>query len=366
MGNLHLVTGYAGAPHVASSDQGSLYEAVIRSGQFVLDAGSNFAASIVTNNQIRVNDGELMMQGRHVKLNPGAYVDLAIDNGTQGYRRTDLVVARYTLNIGTGIEECNLVVLKGTPAESNPSDPEYTTSNINAERALQHDFPLYRVSISGLVLEGLTALFDLQKSMFDFVQAAINTINSNLHWSVKTVNDLRAINTSDTTLFKNGTLIMVQELGLFVFNRSAIGGNGADGNAIIAPVTGGGGWVPTTPTDIPLSGREVSTAAELDIQLTNILSSMAGNSIKYTIINCVLPFAPFGGGIIHMTVYKTNNNFAVIEARVYNSNPNIAWQFTRSRYGGTWGEWVKLPHLDSNGKIPLDQLPTNIMTASVE
>ena len=169
MGNLHLVTGYSGAPHVASSDQGSLYEALIRSGQFVLDAGAKFAASIVSNNQIRVNDGELMMQGRYVKLTPGAYVDLAVENGTQGYLRTDLVVARYTKNAVTGVEECSLVVIKGTPAESNPADPEYTTGNLNAEGTLQHDFPLYRVSISGLVLEGLTALFEPEKSLFDYV-----------------------------------------------------------------------------------------------------------------------------------------------------------------------------------------------------
>lgn len=169
MGNLHLVTGYAGAPHVASSDQGSLYESLIRSGQFVLDAGAKFSASIITNNQIRVNDGELMMQGRYVKLTPGAYVDLTIDNGTQGYSRNDLIVARYTRNAGSGIEECSLVVLKGEPAKSSPSDPEYTTGNLNAEGALQHDFPLYRVSISGFVLDGLTVLFEPQESLFDYV-----------------------------------------------------------------------------------------------------------------------------------------------------------------------------------------------------
>lgn len=169
MGNLHLVTGYAGTPHVASSDQGSFHEAFIRSGQFVLDVGAKFSASIVTNNQIRVNDGEIMMQGRYVKLTPGAYVDLTIENGAQGYLRNDLVVARYTKNADTGIEECNLVVIKGTPAETNPSDPEYTTGIINANGALQNDLPLYRVSLSGLVLEGLTALFETEKSLYDSV-----------------------------------------------------------------------------------------------------------------------------------------------------------------------------------------------------
>lgn len=169
MGNLHLVTGYSGTPHVASSDQGSLFEALIRSGQFVMDAGAKFAASIVSNNQIRVSDGELMMQGRHVKLTPGAYVDLAIANGAQSFLRRDLIVARYTRNADNGIEECSLVVLKGTQAESNPSDPEYITGNLNADGALQHDFPLYRVSISGLNIGELEALFAPQKSIFDSV-----------------------------------------------------------------------------------------------------------------------------------------------------------------------------------------------------
>ncbi len=184
MGNLHLVTGYAGAAHVASSDQGSFHEAFIRSGQFVLDAGAKFAASIVSNNQIRVNDGELMMQGRYVKLTPGAYVDLAVENGTQGYLRSDLIVARYTKNADTGIEECSLVVIKGTPAESNPADPAYTTGNLNAEGALQHDFPLYRVSLSGLVLEGLTVLFETEKSLYDSVLRLIGgTMTGNIAMS---------------------------------------------------------------------------------------------------------------------------------------------------------------------------------------
>ncbi len=366
MGNLHLVTGYSGEAHVASSDQGSLFEALIRSGQFVMDAGAKFSASIVSNNQIRVNDGELMMQGRHVKLTPGSYVDLAIENGTQGYLRADLIVARYTRNAATGVEECNLVVISGAPAGSNPSDPEYTTGDLNAEGALQHDFPLYRVSISGLVLEGLTALFAPEKSVFDYMKHELNNVYGNLHVSVKTLSDLRSINTSDTTLFKNGTLIMVQEIGLFVFNRSAVGGNGADGNAIIAPFNGGGGWVPTTPSDIPLTGREVSTASELDTQLTYMLTNMSNNTIKHAVVNCVQPFAPFGGGIIHMTIYKTNNAYAVIEARAYYSTPNVALQYTRSRYSNTWGEWTKLPYLDSNGKIPLDQLPSSVLPASIE
>ena len=166
MGNLHLVTGYAGQPHVTAADQGSLFEALIGSGTFVMEAGAKFAASIISNNKIRVSDGELLMQGRHVKLAPGSYVDLTIENGAQGYLRNDLIVARYTRNHETGIEECSLVVLKGTQAESNPSDPEYTTGRINADGAMQHDFPLYRVPLSGLNVGTLVALFTPTKAIY--------------------------------------------------------------------------------------------------------------------------------------------------------------------------------------------------------
>ena len=169
MGNLHLVTGYAGQPHVTAADQGSFVERLIREGEFVMEAGTNFAASIVSNNQIRVGDGEMMMQGRHVKLAPGAYVDLTIENGAQGYLRRDLIVVRYTKNFSTGIEECSLVVLKGAQAENNPSDPEYSTGNLNADGAQVNDFPLYRVPLSGLNVGNLEKLFEPQKSIFDSV-----------------------------------------------------------------------------------------------------------------------------------------------------------------------------------------------------
>ena len=191
MGNLHLVTGYAGEPHVTSADQGSLFEALIRGGQFVMEAGANFAASIVTNNLIRVSDGELMMQGRHVKLTPGAYVDLTIDNGAQGFLRNDLIVARYTRNAVNGVEECSLVVLKGTPVEINPSDPEYTVGNLNSESTLQHDFPLYRVPISGLNVGTLEALFVSQKSLYNSILPTTGgTMTGNIAMSGKKITGL--------------------------------------------------------------------------------------------------------------------------------------------------------------------------------
>ena len=159
MANLHLVTGHAGSGHITATDQGAFNAALMGKGQIVLGAGNALQAQVISNNLIRVLDGELMMQGRFVRLEPGTYVDLAIDNGTQGTKRNDLIVARYSKNAATGVEECNLVVIKGESAASNPVDPECTEGDITNSEALLNDFPLWRIPIDGINVGNPVALF---------------------------------------------------------------------------------------------------------------------------------------------------------------------------------------------------------------
>lgn len=160
MAKLHLVTGYAGENHITASDVASLNAAIFGTGQCVLNRGSQLAATIVTNNKISVADGDIMMQGRHIRLAEGTTVDLTIENGAQGYMRNDLIVARYTKD-SNGVEECALVVIKGTAVTSNPVDPEYTHGDLINEQAVQNDMPLYRVPLNGLNIGGLVPLFTI-------------------------------------------------------------------------------------------------------------------------------------------------------------------------------------------------------------
>lgn len=161
MSNVHLVTGYAGQAHVTAADDGSFNTAIFGVGQYVLNIGNKLAASVVTNNKITVSDGDILMQGRHIRLNEGSTVDLTIDNGAQGKLRNDLIVARYTKDAVSGVEEVNLVVIKGTAVDSDPADPEYTSGDIINDHALLNDMPLYRVPLNGLTVGTLTPLFSV-------------------------------------------------------------------------------------------------------------------------------------------------------------------------------------------------------------
>lgn len=166
--NLHLVTGHAGTNHITSADQGAYNACVIGSGNYVLDKGNKFAISVISNNQVRILDGDILFQGRHIRLNENTYVDLIIENGEQGKLRNDLIVCRYTKDSSTTVEKANLVVIKGTSSESSPSDPDYSTGDLLENHDAQADFPLYRIPIDGLSIQTPVCLFgDVKASIYD-------------------------------------------------------------------------------------------------------------------------------------------------------------------------------------------------------
>lgn len=171
----HLVTGRAGAAHVTAADVGSLLAGIIGAGKYVLGTGDSFSAEIVSNNLIKIRSGDLLNQGRHIRISNEDYEECEIENGSQGLKRRDLIVMRYTRDIENDIETAEVAVIKGTPAES-PKDPAYVTGDIIAGD-LTDDFPLYRVCLNGISIEKVekmfTSLLDV-KSIYDKLVAVNN------------------------------------------------------------------------------------------------------------------------------------------------------------------------------------------------
>lgn len=166
---LHLITGYAGQEHITSADQGAYNEATFGSGQFVLNRGQKFKATILTNNSIQIADGEAMLQGRYIKMATGATETVSIDNGTSGYKRIDRIVIRYSKDTSTSVESASLVVIKGASTTTTPSAPAYTTGNITDGDDVVADMPLYTVNIDGINITSVVASFVTKTSMVDYM-----------------------------------------------------------------------------------------------------------------------------------------------------------------------------------------------------
>lgn len=156
---MQIVTGYEGQPHVTAWQDRDLNQGVFGPDTYILGVGSKLAATIISNNTIHIADGSLVLQGCQGCIQKGTYDTISIDNGTQGMQRRDLIVAQYSRNGSTGVEEMSLVVIKGTAAASNPSDPAYTTGDIqNGDTLVQ--VPIYRVVLNGLSITSVDRLVD--------------------------------------------------------------------------------------------------------------------------------------------------------------------------------------------------------------
>ena len=174
---LNLVTGYGGTPHV-TADEEAVKNLMTFEDFLVTENGEQLAHTIVSNNQIRINSGDIMAQGRLVRIE--GHEDVTIETGTQAMNRKDLICLRYTKDSSTGIESVALVAIKGTPASGAAEVPAHTAGNI-LEGDSPVDFPLYVVTIEGLTVTEVTAQFTPSKKIHEQlaeIQIGMNEANA--------------------------------------------------------------------------------------------------------------------------------------------------------------------------------------------
>ena len=159
-----LITGLGDEPHVDAGDVGGFQAGIVGVEDYVLPAGEQMKATVISNNKIRIAEGEAVMQGRHWRIKPNTYEDVTIENGTQNMNRKDAIIARYTKNADTGIEKVELAVLKGTPTSGTAIAPAQEKGNI-LEGTMKHEMLLYIVSLKGLNIESVTEEFNVLMNM---------------------------------------------------------------------------------------------------------------------------------------------------------------------------------------------------------
>lgn len=149
-------------------------QAIMGADSYVCDVGQKFAATLVSNASLKLADGEGVLQGVRFRIPYGSTVALTITAGTAGYKRIDLVVARYTKSTGA----INFVVMKGTNATSSPATPAYNTGSVLGGAATV-DFPLYKITLDGTAVSSVDKLFTQLQTMAE-LQTAVNKLNTEI------------------------------------------------------------------------------------------------------------------------------------------------------------------------------------------
>lgn len=146
---MNIVTGYRGTPHITANEAQAMNQGIFGTGNYVLDVGNKFAATLESATSVAIQDGEGVIQGVQFRIAPGSVENVSISPGTSGYKRIDYICARYTKNASTGIEDVTLVVVEGTPDASTPTAPTINTGDVLTGSS-PVDFALWEVDLDGL------------------------------------------------------------------------------------------------------------------------------------------------------------------------------------------------------------------------
>lgn len=175
---MDIITGYVGSPHVTAEQDRDINIGIFGAESYVLRTGSQLKAEVSSNNEIKIRDGVIMHQGCAASIKKNTYDSLTIVNGSQGMKRIDLVVARYSRNQSTKVESLTLKVIQGTPVTGTPSAPGYTTGDIQAGD-LVADMPLYQVVINGLNITAVKQVFNTVDTVAELNGKSIVDFGSN-------------------------------------------------------------------------------------------------------------------------------------------------------------------------------------------
>ena len=152
-----LETGNTGYDVTAESD-GSLYASFIGKDSYITKTGTQFEATVQSNNSIKIDSGDAVLNGRHFWISADDSEIVTINSGTSGYNRIDLICIQYEKGTN-GVETGSLVVVQGTETSGTPIAPGYTDGDILSGDTLKQ-YPLYEVLIEGINITSVTKLFD--------------------------------------------------------------------------------------------------------------------------------------------------------------------------------------------------------------
>lgn len=181
--------------NITAADDAAIFQSLIGS-DGVLNIGSNFATTVISNNKVRVADGVLCVGGHMGRTAYGDYNDMTIENGVSGKKRNDIIYAKFLTSGST--DTFTLDVKKGTGTTGTAKDPALT-QGVLYENATLREFPLWRVKLEGLSIVAVEKMFTVVPTIPE-LEAKYNELNSNFIGSAVSVaftdtsNENRTIN----------------------------------------------------------------------------------------------------------------------------------------------------------------------------
>ena len=175
---MKIVSGRTGSPHVTSQQFRQILEGIIGQGSYIITSGENLKPELSSNNLLKIRSGMMAHHGCISCVDIGTYDEVTLTNGSQGMKRIDLIVNRYTRNAETEVENCSWKVIQGKPVASNPAVPAYTSGNLQ-NGDLVDECPAFEVHYDGINVTEVKSLLSVTDGLSGLSSKLTNT-NTNL------------------------------------------------------------------------------------------------------------------------------------------------------------------------------------------
>ena len=182
---MKIVSGRTGLPHVTSQQFRQMLEGIIGQGSYIITSGENLKPELSSNNLLKIRSGMMAHHGCISCVDIGTYDEVTLTNGSQGMKRIDLIVNRYTRNAETEVENCSWKVIQGKSVASNPAVPVYTSGNLQ-NGDLVDECPAFEVHYDGINVTEVKSLLSVTDGLSKLssnlvnINSKITTTNANL------------------------------------------------------------------------------------------------------------------------------------------------------------------------------------------
>ena len=175
---MKIVSGRTGLPHVTSQQFRQMLEGIIGQGSYIITSGENLKPELSSNNLLKIRSGMMAHHGCISCVDIGTYDEVTLTNGSQGMKRIDLIVNRYTRNAETEVENCSWKVIQGKQVASNPAVPAYTSGNLQNGDTVD-ECPVFEVHFDGINVTEVKSLLSVTDGLSGLSRKLTNT-NTNL------------------------------------------------------------------------------------------------------------------------------------------------------------------------------------------
>ena len=192
---MKIVSGRTGSPHVTSQQFRQMLEGIVGQGSYIITSGENLKPELSSNNLLKIRSGMMAHHGCISCVDIGTYDEVTLTNGSQGMKRIDLIVNRYTRNAETEVENCSWKVIQGTPVASNPAVPAYTSGNLQ-DGDLVDDCPAFEVHYDGINVTEVKSLLSVADGLSELSSNLISIVERGTK------------NNYNYTKYSNGDMVM--------------------------------------------------------------------------------------------------------------------------------------------------------------